>query len=67
MEEGMPYHTPKECFDNNSQILGVRPEDRTELLFWNLSVGLSHLTSAMQSDLHHVRTLLSQALEALQH
>jgi len=53
----MSYHTAKECFDENLQLLG---QPQTDLQAWNLNTGLKQLAEALEADLDAIRTLLGQ-------
>jgi hypothetical protein len=55
----MSYYQAKQCFDENSTLIG-QPIDHHDKLLWNISVGLSHLTSTLQSDIEQIQHKLRQ-------
>lgn len=60
----MTYYQAKQCFDENSQLLQQNPMDQPYI--WNLSVGLSNLTQALESGQNQIVALLQQILVELQ-
>jgi hypothetical protein len=55
----MSYSKAKKCFQENVTVLGDGPMNTPEkILIWNLSVGLSALTQALEEDLAEMREVL---------
>jgi hypothetical protein len=47
----MAYDDAKQCFEENRRLIGDAANDR---LMWNVSVGLLHLTTALEKDLERL-------------
>ena len=60
----MTYEDAEQCFDENRRLIG-NPTTREDALIWNISTGLSHLTSALRSDLQQIEHLLHQVQQRL--
>lgn len=58
----MAYHTARECFAQNLQMIG-RP--MADALNWNLNSGIDEFVTTVQQDLAAVHEKLDQILAAL--
>ena len=47
----MAYDGARECFEENRRLIRDATNDR---LMWNLSVGLLHLTTALEKDMERL-------------
>ena len=59
----MSYYKPKQCFDENNQILN--PQQNPAI--WNLGNGMSTLADALEADMQQLHHQLAQIFQALQH